>query len=74
MKTNPMAGRGGFGIAALVLVGALLSGCATSGGNTGGGAKDAPTAAALAERDFYADWYDSTAVVFPPPPAATARR
>lgn len=59
----------------------LLGGCATTGGGSGAEAASpsqstAETpAAGLIERDFYADWYDSTAVVLPPPPgAAKARR
>lgn len=66
----------------LLGVAALLGGCATAGGGAGAGGEaesrtrstaEAP-AAGLVERDFYADWYDSTAVVLPPPADAAARR
>jgi hypothetical protein len=70
-------------VAVLAALGAagLLGGCATAGSGAGAEAAsraqataEAP-AAGLVERDFYADWYDSTAVVLPPPPeAAKARR
>jgi hypothetical protein len=60
------------------LAAALLGGCATTGDGPGSGAAAGSatggSAAERAERDFYADWYDSTAVVLPPPADATARR
>jgi hypothetical protein len=79
---------GGVAMPAAVValgVAGLLGGCATTGGGSGvagAGAEaasrapataDAP-AAGLVERDFYADWYDSTAVVLPPPPGGEKAR
>ena len=76
-------GRRGIGaIGALAALAGLLGGCATTGEGQGAGpvtsmgaatATKAP-AAGVVERDFYADWYDSTAVVLPPPADAKARR
>ena len=76
-------GRRGIGaIGALAALAGLLGGCATTGEGHGAGpvasmgaatATKAP-AAGVVERDFYADWYDSTAVVLPPPADAKARR
>lgn len=56
---------------ALILGGGLaLAGCASPGG----GGADRPAAGAGGPRGtFYAEWYDSTAVVLPPPPPAEAR-
>ncbi len=54
-----------------------LGGCATAPEKPAEAAApvvgEAADAAALAERDFYADWYDATAIVLPPPPANPAR-
>lgn len=55
---------------------AALAGCATTGETPKAAQAEQPAGPAsveLARRDFYADWYDSTAVVLPPPPAATRR-
>jgi|GEM_PF-4138515 hypothetical protein len=60
----------GLMLTALALGGA---GCATTGsGETpeSGGAMSSPTPGAA---DFYADWYDASAVVLPPPPQSTTR-
>ena len=79
-------GRRGIGaigaLAALAGLAGLLGGCATTGEGHGAGSvasMGAATttktpAAGVVERDFYADWYDSTAVVLPPPADAKARR
>ena len=80
------AGRSGIGgigaLVALAGLAGLLGGCATTGEGPGAGTADSmgsatttkTPAAGVVERDFYADWYDSTAVVLPPPPDAKARR
>jgi hypothetical protein len=51
----------------LLTSGFLLAfgGCATGGGVTG----EPTSAPALSGRPFYADWYEASAVVLPPPPA-----
>lgn len=61
---------------ALAVAGALfLGGCASTGAK-GGSARSpagAPATSGVggaASRPYYADWYDSTAIVLPPPPQA----
>ena len=72
MKTKTSGARGAV-VLILAAVAAGLGGCASTGEGAGASGGAAPTAA-MGRADFYADWYDSTAVVLPPPPTEKARR
>jgi len=57
-------------LAGLAAVAFGLGGCAAPGAKTAGVSGERT---AFGDGAFYADWYDATAVVLPPPPEATRR-
>lgn len=78
MKTRTLSRSRLFGAALLLAALSALAGCATTGDIPKAAQAEqtsapAPASIELARRDFYADWYDSTAIVLPPPPASARR-
>lgn len=89
MKTKMTHGARLAAMAGLIAVAGWAAGCATTGapepagktraesvgaaGGSNGAEPSSMASAAVGKGDFYAEWYDASAVVLPPPPVGNAK-